>query len=68
MESSGFDTSSLTYAKRSNYIIYTLVSNKYATLKELRDDYTIEEVNDLYEMCMVNMHNRQMLLEERRTE
>ena len=66
IQSSGFDTSQLAVILRSNYIIYTLISNKYATLKELRDNYTIEEVLDLYEICMVNMYNRQMLLEERR--
>ena len=65
VESSGFDTNELVKVKRTNYIIYTLISNKYATLKELRDDYTIEEVLDLYEICMTNMYNKQMLLDER---
>ena len=58
--------SQLTHANRMHYIIYTLVVNKYATYKELRDDYNIDEVLDLYESCMVNMHNRNVLLEERR--
>lgn len=49
-----------------HYIVYTLVVNRYATYKELRDDYTIDELLDLYEACMVNMHNKCMLLEERR--
>ena len=37
---------------------YTLITNKYATLKEIRDDYSIEEVIDLYEMCLVNIYNK----------
>lgn len=65
-ESSGIDLSELCYARRTNGIIYALVSNRYATLKELRDDYSIDEVLDLYEICMTNMHNRQALLNGRR--
>lgn len=38
--------------------MYSLVTKGYATLKELRDDYTIEEVLDLYEMLMVSEHNK----------
>jgi len=56
----------LNHANRMHYIVYTLIVNKYATYKELRDDYDIDEVLDLYETCMVNMHNKHMLLEERR--
>lgn len=38
--------------------MYVLLSNRYATLKELRDDYSFEEAIDLYEVCLVNLHNR----------
>ena len=38
-----------------------LISNKYATLKEIRDDYSIEEVIALYESCMVNITNKQLI-------
>ena len=38
--------------------IYTLVVNKYATLKEIRDEYSIEEVISLYDACMTNLYNR----------
>lgn len=51
---------------RSNYIVYALITNKYATLKELRDDYTIEEVLDLYEMMLINLTNKSLILEEQK--
>ena len=38
-------------------MIYTLITNKYATLKEIRDDYSIDEVLDLYEACLVSLYN-----------
>ena len=44
--------------ERLDPIIYTLIVNKYATLKEIRDDYTIEEVLDLYESCLIFNYNR----------
>lgn len=39
-------------------MLYVLISNHYATLKELRDDYDLEEALDLYEACLVNTHNK----------
>lgn len=42
---------------------YVLVSNKYATLKELRDDYDVWEALDLYEICMVNLYNKSQILQ-----
>ena len=45
-------------------MIYTLISNNYATLKELRDDYSIEEVLDLYEICLVKLYNKNQVIEE----
>lgn len=51
--------------KRTNYIIYTLITNRYATYKELRDDYTIDEVLNLYEICLVNLYNRHAMIERR---
>lgn len=41
--------------------MYALVSNKYATLSEIRDAYTIEEVLDMYEIYMVNAYNKYSL-------
>lgn len=48
----------LTHAKRTHPIIYVLVTNKLATYLELKYNYDIEGFLDLYEICMVNMHNR----------
>jgi hypothetical protein len=47
-------------------IIYLLVTEGYATLKELRDDYTIEEMLDMYEMCCVHQRNKVMAIESAR--
>jgi len=44
-------------------MIYVLVTNRYATLKEIRDDYSIEEVLDLYEMCLTQLANQQLVAE-----
>lgn len=44
--------------ERLHPIIYMLIVNKYATLYEIRDVYSIEEVLDLYEACLVNAANR----------
>ena len=41
-----------------------LIINKYATYKELRDDYNIDEVLDLYELCLVQLHNKNAIIEE----
>jgi len=53
-------------AERVHPIIYTLISNKLATLKEIRDEYSIDEVLDLYEICLVNAYNRAELLKDKR--
>ena len=50
--------------ENTHYIIYSLVINKLATYKELRDDYTIEEALDLYEMLMVSNYNKQLIQDE----
>lgn len=50
--------------ENTHYIIYSLIINKLATYKELRDDYTIEEALDLYEMLMVSNYNKQLIQDE----
>ena len=45
-------------------MIYILITNKYATLKEIRDDYSIEEVLDLYDMCLTQIYNKNQIQEE----
>lgn len=39
-------------------MLYVLIVNNYATLKEIRDEYSIDEVLDLYEICLVNIYNK----------
>lgn len=47
---------------RVHPIIYLLVTNHYATYKEIRDDYDVWEVLDLYEMCIVNIYNKNEIM------
>lgn len=56
----------MTSVKLINPLIYIVISNKYATLKELRDDYDVLEFVELYEMCMVNIHNKHTSIENAR--
>lgn len=51
--------------ERTHPIIYILITNKYATYREIRDEYTIWEVIDMYEMCMCNIANKSEILNER---
>ena len=48
----------LNHAKRTHPIIYVLVTNKLATYSELKYNYDIEDFLDLYEICMVSLHNK----------
>lgn len=47
-------------------IVYALITNRFATLKEIRDDYSIEEVLDMYEACMVNLYNKAEIISQSR--
>lgn len=38
-------------------MIYMIINNGLATYKEIRDDYSFEEVIDLYETCLVSIYN-----------
>lgn len=38
--------------------IFTLISQKAATLREIRDCYTFEEAIDLYEIVLVSAYNQ----------
>lgn len=42
----------------SHYVVYVLITNKLATYKELRDEYNIDEVIALYEICLTQIHNK----------
>lgn len=46
-------------------IVYCLITNKYATLKEINEYYTIDEVLDMYEIFMCNNYNKKDFLENR---
>ena len=46
------------FTKRTHPIIYTIIVNNLATLADIRDKYSIEEVLDLYEICLVNAYNK----------
>lgn len=39
-------------------MVYLLVTNKLATYFELKYNYSVEEFLDLYEICMVSLHNK----------
>ena len=54
-------------AKKPQKVEVTVSITLSKTVEIEVDDYTIEEVLDLYEICMVNLHNKQSLLEERRS-
>lgn len=41
-----------------NPVIYMLITQHYATYKELRDDYDVNEMLDMYEACCINMYNK----------
>lgn len=51
---------------RLHPILYTLITNGYATLKELRDDYDMDEVLDMYDACMTSLSNKARIIEEGR--
>ena len=53
----------LTHPKRVHPAIYLLITNKLATYAELKYNYSAEEFLDLYEICLVSLHNRLAALE-----
>ena len=53
-------------AKGVNPVVYVLVTNRAATLYELKHTYTIWDVLDLYEITMTNLYNRYVLLENKK--
>ena len=49
--------------KRLHPIIYVLIINNYATLKEIKEYYTIDDVLDLYESYRINSYNKKMAID-----
>lgn len=54
------------YTERVSYVVYILVTNKMATYKELKYDLDIDDALNLYEICMVNLYNRNVMFEDRK--
>jgi hypothetical protein len=64
--SSSAGSSNYKYPRRKIHpVVYVLITNNYATLDELKHKYTINEVIDLYEMCMCNISNKAFAIQER---
>ena len=47
-------------------ITYTIITNKLATYKELRDDYNVEEYLSLYDVAITQIHNKSVLIESKK--
>lgn len=48
---------------RLHPIIYVLIVNNYATLKEIKEYYSVEDVLDLYESYRIYSHNKQVAID-----
>ena len=46
------------HVKRVHPAIYAIVTNKLATYMEMKYNCTVEDFLDLYEICLVNLHNK----------
>lgn len=44
-------------------IIYMLMTNGYATYRELRDELDCDDLVQLYEVAMVNLYNKNKAME-----
>ena len=64
----GGNASYIHKCSRVHDAIYVLVTNRYATYRELKDAYTIDEFLDLYEICMVNLYNKYEITENLKEE
>lgn len=51
--------------KKIHPIVYSLIVNRYATLKEIKYEYTIEEVIELYEILKCKEYNTKDYLDNR---
>lgn len=49
----------------SDRITYILVSQRYATYKEIRDDYDVFEILNLYEIALVSIYNKYQALQRK---
>ena len=63
--SAGNDAPELHSASGIHPAIYVLVTNRFATYRELKSIYTIDEVLDMYEMAMTMLYNKFVLTENK---
>ena len=63
ISSTGDDKKDFKTPKRVNPIVYLLITNNLATLQELKYVYSIDEVLDLYEICLATVYNKHIALE-----
>ena len=61
--SSGKNIEGLHYAELVSNVEYILITNKMATYKELKYDLDIDDVIKMYEICMVNLYNKNVMYE-----
>lgn len=62
---SSSDSSGLTSTKRVHPIAYVLITNRLTSYKDLKYNLTVDDMLDLYEICMVNLHNKSTLVENK---
>jgi len=52
-------------AKGVHPIIYMLITNKFATYNEIKNVLDIDDVLNLYEVAMVTLYNKQIILDNK---
>ena len=53
----------LVYSTNTPYLIYLLVMEKMASLKELQNDYSVKDAYLLFEMLIIKRHNDNKICE-----
>ena len=53
----------LHHTKGVHPIIYLIITNKLATYKELKYDLDIDDMIALYEIAMVSLYNKQIIID-----
>ena len=52
--------------KRVSGIIYLLITNRLVTYYDLKYNLDIDDMLNLYEICMVNLYNRSISLDNKK--
>ena len=66
--SSGDEANNFHHTEGVHYIIYIIVTNRLATYKELKYDLDLDDVADLYEIAMVNLYNKNVMINDAKNE